>query len=161
VLQAKDLLDHASRLAATASGTDADFRRAVSASYYAIFHLISGSVAQQACPPTPPELRGRFQRALDHKTMRNAMQFFSTAESLKRLSIETGIACIFDMDIAEIAKTFGALYDAREFADYDVVDSGGTVNFSWRRNGLPGQNLLSMLGIVRNPPMKLSCFSHR
>jgi hypothetical protein len=59
------------------------------------------------------------------------MQFFSTPESLRKLSTETGISCIFDRDIAEIAKIFGELYDAREFADYDVVDAGGTVNFSW------------------------------
>jgi hypothetical protein len=131
VLQARDLLDHASRLVANSSSTDADFRRAVSASYYAVFHLISAAVAEQACPPTPPELRGRFQRALDHKSMKNAMQSFVTLDSLKKLSTDTGITCVYSKDIADIARAFGQLYDAREFADYDVVDSGGTVDFSW------------------------------
>jgi len=131
VLQANELLDHASRLVANASSLDADFRRAVSASYYALFHLIASAVAEQACPPTPPELRGRFQRALDHKSMKNAMQSFVTVDSLKKLSSDTGITCIYNKDVGDIARAFGQLYDAREFADYDVVDSAGVVNFSW------------------------------
>lgn len=131
MLQADDLLQHASRLIASAASTDADYRRAVSSCYYAVFHLISGAVATQACPPIPPELRGRFQRALDHKTMKNAMQSFVSPDSLKKLSTDTGISCVFNRDVADVAKVFGDLYDAREFADYDVVDSMGTVEFSW------------------------------
>lgn len=131
MLQADDLLQHASRLIVPSDCTDADYRRAVSSSYYAVFHLISAAVAEQACPPVPPELRGRFQRALDHKTMKNATQSFVTPESLKRLATDTGISCSFNKDVADVAKVFGDLYDAREFADYDVVDSMGTVEFSW------------------------------
>jgi hypothetical protein len=131
VLQAKELLDHAGRLVANGASTDADYRRAVSASYYAVFHLISAAVAEQACPPTPPELRGRFQRALDHKSMKNAMQSFVTQDSLKNLTKDTGISCVYNKDIADIARAFGQLYEAREFADYDVVDSGGTVEVLW------------------------------
>ena len=131
MLQAKELLDHAARLVANKTSTDADFRRAVSASYYAVFHLISGAVAGQACPPTPPELRGRFQRALDHKSMKNTMQSFVSLDSLKNLTNDTGISCVYNKDIADIARAFGQLYDAREFADYDVVDSTGTVKVQW------------------------------
>ena len=63
--------------------------------------------------------------------MKNGMQAFVTVESLKKLSTDTGISCVYDKDIAGIARAFSQLYDAREFADYDVVDSGGAVKFSW------------------------------
>lgn len=131
MLQARELLEHASRLVAYAASTDADYRRAVSACYYALFHMIAAAVAEQACPPTPPELRGRFQRALDHKSLKNAMQAFVTPESIRKLSTDTGITCVYNREIAAIARAFGQLYDAREFADYDVVDSAGAVDFSW------------------------------
>jgi len=134
VLQAKEILDHASRLLVAPASTDADFRRAVSASYYAVFHLISAAVAEQAYPPTPRELRGRFQRALEHRSAKNAMQSFVSHESVRGLAKEPGISCNYNQDIAEIAKAFGELQDARELADYDVVDSDGTVSFSWAKD---------------------------
>jgi len=31
----------------------------------------------------------------------------------------------------QVPRAFSQLYDAREFSDYDVVDSGGAVKFSW------------------------------
>ena len=134
MLRAREMLDHASKLVAVPVSTDADFRRAVSASYYAVFHLISAAVAEQAYPPTPSELRGRFQRALEHRSAKNAMQSFVTRESIKSLAKDPGISCIYNQDIADIAKAFGELQDARELADYDVVDSGGTVGFSWAKD---------------------------
>src|SRR5271168_1211493 len=116
---------------ATTTGTEADYRRSVSASYYAVFHLLSAAVASQACPPTPVGLRSKCQRALDHRVMKNAMASFLTQESLKRFSAETGISCIYSGDIADIAKAFGEVQEARHLADYDVLDSDGTVGFSW------------------------------
>lgn len=63
--------------------------------------------------------------------MKNTMQSFVTQDSLKNLTKDTGISCVYNKDIADIARAFGQLYDAREFADYDVVDSGGTVKVLW------------------------------
>lgn len=131
MLQADEMLDHASRLLAGSASTEVDFRRAASASYYAAFHLISAAVASQASPPSPPGLRERCQRVLEHRTMKNAMGYFLTPESLKRLSIEIGVPCIFSHDIAEIAKAFGELQDDRHLADYDVTDAQGKVGLSW------------------------------
>jgi hypothetical protein len=59
------------------------------------------------------------------------MQTFVTPDSLRKLSTDTGITCVYNKEIASIARTFGQLYDAREFADYDVVDSAGAVDSSW------------------------------
>jgi hypothetical protein len=122
--------------------TDADFRRAVSASYYAVFHLISAAVAEQAYPPTPHELRGRFQRALDHRGTKAAMQSFVTRDSVKSLAKDPGVSCNYNQDIADIAKAFGELQDARELADYDVVDSGATVGFSWAKDWVDKATLI-------------------
>jgi len=127
------MLDHASRLAGGLASVDADYRRAVSASYYAVFHLISAAAAEQAFPPYPRELRGRFQRALEHRSAKSAMQSFVTRESVQNLAKDPGVSCTYNQDIAEIAKAFGELQDARELADYDVVDSEGMVGLSWAK----------------------------
>lgn len=131
MLQADEILDHASKLLATVPGTEPNYRRAVSAAYYAVFHLISAAATSQACPPTPLGLRGRSQRALDHGVMKRAMASFLTAESVNRLSAEIHVSCTFLPELAEIAHGFADLQDARYLADYDVVDSQGIVGFSW------------------------------
>lgn len=127
---AEELIDHASRLLKSPA-TEADLRRAVSASYYAVFHLIAAAVASQASPASPPGLRGRIQRVLEHRAMKNAMEFFRTHDSCAKFSANIGILCVFSPDLAEIAKAYGELQDARHLADYDVVDSNGTIGLAW------------------------------
>jgi hypothetical protein len=127
---ADDLLDHASRLINSAK-TEADLRRGVSAAYYAVFHLLSAAVGSQVSPPTPQGMSGKIQRVLEHGAMRNAMESFRTPKSCTTLSANIGIQCAFSPDIAEIAKAYGELQDARHLADYDVVDSNGTVGLAW------------------------------
>ena len=140
--QADDLLDHAARLIATPAVSDIDFRRGVSASYYAVFHLISAAVAAQVSPQEPVGLRGRCQRALEHRAMKNAMARFLTPEGVKRLAEEVAVPCAFSQDIATIAKAFGDLQDERHLADYDVVDAEGKVGLSWASESLNKAKLL-------------------
>ena len=128
---ADDLLGHATRLLANTECNEADYRRSVSASYYATFHLISAAVAAKACPPGPPGLRGKWQRTLDHRAMKNGMAYFLTPESIRKFSADTVLPCIFSPDLSEIAKAFGELQEARNLADYDIVDSDGTVHILW------------------------------
>jgi hypothetical protein len=130
VLRAEELLDHSSRLLKSPS-TDADLRRAVSASYYAVFHLLSAAVASQVSPPSPQDMSGRIQRLLKHREMKIAMESFRTRDSCTALSANLGVPCAFSPDLGEIAKAFGELQDARHLADYDVVDSNGTVGLAW------------------------------
>jgi hypothetical protein len=134
VLQADQILNHASRLLTAAPGTEIDYRRAVSAAYYAVFHLISAAAVDQACPSTPTGLWGRGQRALDHGAMKRSMASFLTVESVKRLSTDIQVSSTFSQDLAEVAQGFADLQDARYLADYDVVDSQGIVGFSWASN---------------------------
>ena len=53
---ADDLLSQANRLAAASTGRprQADLRRAVSASYYALFHLLIGDAVQRLNPQPAP-----------------------------------------------------------------------------------------------------------
>lgn len=139
---ADELLDHASRLLAAPLVADIACRRAVSASYYAVFHLISAAVAAQASPQEPEGLRGRCQRALEHSAMKNAMARFLTPESVKRLSEEVAVPCAFSRDIETIARTFRYLQDERHLADYDVVDAERKVSLSWAADSLNKAELL-------------------
>lgn len=128
---ADDLLGHASRLLAAPAVSDVDCRRAVSASYYAVFHLISADAAEQASPQEPEGLRGRCQRVLEHRAMKNAMAGFRTPDSVKRLSDEIAVPCTFSPDLAMIARDFADLQDQRHLADYDAVDAEDQVGLSW------------------------------
>jgi hypothetical protein len=133
---ADDLLDHASRLIAASSVADIDYRRAVSASYYSVFHLLSESAAAQASPPTPPGMSGRIQRLLNHGPMREAMIPFSDSQKWSTFSTKLGIPCVFSPDLAVISQVYAELQDARHLADYDVVDAKSTVGILWARNCL-------------------------
>jgi hypothetical protein len=128
---ADDFLDHAAKLLAVPAVADIECRRAVSASYYAVFHSISAAAAAQASPPQPDGLRGRCQRALDHAAIEKAIGGFLTPDSVKKLSKEVAVPCAFSRDLAAIAKAFGDSQDDRHLADYDVVDSEGKVGLSW------------------------------
>lgn len=63
--------------------------------------------------------------------MKKAMASFLTADSVKRLPETVRVPCTFSRDLAEIAQTFAELQDARQLADYDVVDAEGIVSLSW------------------------------
>ena len=75
---AEELLEHARFLANLdeRTTTQANIRRAVSAAYYAVFHLLSAAIAKQISPSNPPGLRGRTQRALNHAEMYRAADLF-------------------------------------------------------------------------------------
>jgi hypothetical protein len=128
---ADELLDHASRVLSAPAVADVDCRRAVSASYYAVFHLLSDAVGIQVSPSAPAGMSGRIQRVLDHRPMRNAMVPFSDLDAFKKFSINLGIPCVFLPDLAVIVEVYANLQDARHLADYDVIDANGIVDLSW------------------------------
>jgi len=76
-------------------------------------------------------MSGRFQRALDHNPMRNAMVPFRSLENWTDFSDKKiGIPCTFSPDLAVIAQVFAELQDARQFADYDAIDVKSVINQS-------------------------------
>ena len=116
---AADLLAHAARLATDAehSGTgQVDLRRAVSASYYAAFHLLTMTAAESWAVGRE---RQRFARLFEHGKLRTA--FLALPAKLKeRLG---GNASADDQKVADrlaaIGKEFVALQQDRNSADYD------------------------------------------
>lgn len=160
MLQAEDLLDHASSLLAAQARDEVNYRRTVSACYYAVFHLISAAAAAQASPPIPNELRARCRRTLEHRAMKNAMASFLTPASLNRLCTETGIPCVFSLDLAEIARSFGELQDARHLADYDVVDLREKSGFRGHPSASTRLSVSLKLGSAPNRLKRQRCFSH-
>lgn len=111
-----------------------NLRRAVSAAYYAVFHLLSAEVARQMSPEAPKGLRGRTQRALDHGEMARAAKLFIQANEFAKdhgLPSDVGPLNPVSMKLARIAGNFRDLQQARYIADYDVEDAGKVVNYFW------------------------------
>ena len=118
-----DLIDnffsHAVRLAAPGKPSDTeqiDFRRAVSAAYYAVFHLLTTTAAESWAVDRE---RHRFARLFEHGELRTAS--LALPSKLKeRLGDNASPEDQKTADtLAAIAKTFVALQQDRNSADYD------------------------------------------
>jgi hypothetical protein len=116
---ADDYFSHAAGLVARgkSSGTEQiDFRRAVSAAYYAVFHLLTMTAAESWAVGRE---RHRFARLFEHGKLRSA----SLALPGKLKERLGGNASADQQKIADtlgaIAKEFVALQQERNSADYD------------------------------------------
>lgn len=118
---ADELIDQAERLAALDPGEpkQASLRRAVSAAYYGLFHMLAAEAAACMIPDTAPRLAAHFQRSLDHAAMRRTCQAFVAhggAGPLLDL-----LAGPLEAEIRRLAQSFVVLQQARQAADYDVL----------------------------------------
>lgn len=128
---ADELREHARSLL-SGPPTEVHLRRAVSAAYYALFHLLSSAVADQVSPDSPVGLRGRTQRALDHGQMAGAARSFSKPGKYPaNLPRDIGFSGLISPRLANVAESFVNLQEARYQADYDVLDAAGEVNLRW------------------------------
>jgi hypothetical protein len=77
-----DLLEQAEHLVARErkKPKQASLRRAVSAAYYALFHLLVNDGARLLSPTQPPGLSRRVQRAFNHSDMRTVCKGFVEAD---------------------------------------------------------------------------------
>ena len=94
----------------------ANLRRAVLASYYALFHLLTGESAQRLGPSTPASLTPHIRRAFDHTTMRQVCRAIVTPQSGLNQTFHLKVSA----DLRRVADAFGSLQDARHKADYDL-----------------------------------------
>jgi len=121
---AEELLEHARFLANLEASTtsQANIRRAISAAYYAVFHLLAAEVAAQVSPDSPAGLRERTQRALDHMQMVKVAKAFSQvgATRVKDLPDDIVLPNPVSKELAAIGNRFRLLQDERHVADYDV-----------------------------------------
>jgi len=109
-----DLIKHAIFLSDVNSPRDpkqVHLRRAISAAYYALFHLLTTEAAQNWKHRSQ---RNRFARMFDHGRMKTC----SSKVSSRPLPIEPAEISIAT-DLKLIADSFVSLQQARHTADYD------------------------------------------
>lgn len=94
----------------------ASLRRAVSAAYYAVFHLLLADAS--AALAKGSDLRLRVQRAFDHKSMKVCCTAFY-AKNLPA-SIAGLVTAPLEPEIVGVSKAFVELQQARHSADYDL-----------------------------------------
>jgi hypothetical protein len=139
-----DLLEQAGHLVTREpkKPKQASLRRAVSAAYYALFHLLVSDGAQLLSPKQPPGLSGRIQRAFNHGDMSTVCKGFvrnppAPTRDLLTLPLELALVTVLE--------AFVELQEARHQADYDptrtwnrlgaasLVDTARTAFASWQR----------------------------
>jgi hypothetical protein len=117
-----DLLEQAEHLALREPRRprQASLRRAVSAAYYAVFHLLSGEGATRLSPPQRL-LRAQVARAFAHRDMREVCRQVA-AGSLSTMTAPL-LSDPLEDELREVADAFVELQNARHSADYDLSAS--------------------------------------
>lgn len=122
----EDLLEQAKDLAGfeAKKPKQASLRRAVSASYYALFHLLVRACAQVLASGGSQLLRGRLSRVLDHTEMADACKRFSVwvtnqPPSLYQAFFPQGPST----NLRKVSSSFIELQQQRHDADYDLTRS--------------------------------------
>ena len=113
-----DLLRHARAVAGSLPGrTEADYRRAVSAAYYALFHAVTLQAARVIAAPERPAhwdaLTGRFT----HRHARLVATWVAGGLPAERFASRVA-GLEFDEQVQTIATAFQQLVREREEADY-------------------------------------------
>jgi hypothetical protein len=119
-----DLLDQADHLAGKEPRRpkQASLRRAASASYYALFHLlVDEAVLGLVRGPNPDDVRNLLRRAFDHGEMKRVCAAFSGGTLPP--SIAAALAGPIPADLRLVAEAFLELQQARHEADYDLSRS--------------------------------------
>jgi hypothetical protein len=142
-----DLLSHAIELVGSDSletePNEINFRRAISASYYGLFHQINGAAVDLIAPNVPTVTKHRIQRWFDHGEMKRICSRFLPAQLDQPLLDLIGPSSTADLQT--VARSFIQLQEARHRADYDLsykldlqqarqhVELAITAFESWRR----------------------------
>jgi hypothetical protein len=116
------LLAHAQGLTGapvTAGAEVVDFRRAVSAAYYAVFHALSLAVARRLVPGSPDEMRYRIVRSVDHGRTREVLRWLTVPNGGREQVVEVLSRLRSSPALVELAAVFTDLHAARQRADYD------------------------------------------
>lgn len=121
-----DLLKQAVRLARLdpTRPKQANLRRAISATYYALFHLLVDEACrvQIGAQHNQAAFRQVLGRAFVHTVMKEACKSFAGG-TLKK-GVAKGLPAGFTVpaQIRDIASTFVELQDSRHLADYDLTE---------------------------------------
>ena len=120
----KDLLDQADHLVKKEPKRpkQASLRRAVSAAYYALFHLLTEAAARRLIPGTGGDreaLRVILRRAFGHGEMAAISKSFRSGSPPARWQDVLGVTGL-TADVRKVADAFVDLQEARHEADYDA-----------------------------------------
>lgn len=140
---AKDLLEQASHLASRERGKpkQASLRRAISAAYYSVFHLVVADAARRVVDV--PRLRPVVGRAFEHRKL------LAVANAIERIAskpkdqhwLRQHLTLPVSGDLAAFCSTFADLQDRRHDADYNVAaaftrsDAFGVVTLAQAAHG--------------------------
>ena len=116
---ARDLLEQAGHLARRERGRprQASLRRAVSAAYYALFHLLLEEAALQAVPGSLAIWRPMSARAINHGDLKKVAAWFSSGS----LPAPLTLTALLSADIRLVAQACSQIQQARHQADYDTT----------------------------------------
>lgn len=126
-----DLLDQAKILASydAKRPRQANLRRAISAAYYALYHLLVREGADRLAPGQPARLRHQVRRAFNHANMKKVCEQFSYVDISKLApSTRVLITAPIEPNLALIADSFVVLQEERHRADYDTWESFSRVD---------------------------------
>jgi uncharacterized protein (UPF0332 family) len=118
----RDLLQQAHHLARREprKPRQASLRRAISAAYYALFHLLVAEASRRLVRGEDREaLRQCLRRAFSHEAMKSASQGFRGMSPSPKLAPALGRQGL-PRNLARVADAFLALQQARHEADYDT-----------------------------------------
>ncbi len=162
-----DLLEQAEHLVARERKRpkQASLRRAVSAAYYGLFHLLVADGAQLLSPKQPPGLSILIRRAFNHGDMRNVCKGFvqaNVAAGRGRPSDgppdATHALLTFPLELAlvSVLEAFVELQEARRQAEYDLT---GT----WSRLGgkKPRRDRPQRIRKLADDPSQFKCGGFR
>jgi hypothetical protein len=120
---ADDLLAQAQHLATREprKPKDASLRRAVSSSYYALFHLLVDAATRVILPAKDKTLRGQLARSFTHQRMREAAQEVTTSSANGSKGWFQLGPTLPSADLRSVAQAFIDLQQARHDADYNLA----------------------------------------
>ena len=98
----------------------ASLRRAVSAAYYSLFHLLVDEAVNRMISAPRDSLRDCLRRAFAHTNMRTVAQQFARGDVSPKLS--PGLdGQLLQPELVNVAATFVDVQQARHEADYDTA----------------------------------------
>ena len=97
----------------------ANLRRAISAAYYALFHLLVAEASNRFTPGSPANLASRVGRSLQHSEMKQTCRAISESHSSK--VFEALLPHGFGEEIHTVANGFVRMQARRHEADYDLT----------------------------------------
>ncbi len=115
----QDMLDHAKFLAVhdPRKPKQANLRRAISAAYYAVFHMLTSDAS--AIFVKEPSLRASFKRIYSHAEMSKVAKRVRAGDLPRRVPAK-GI--IVPPKLRNVAEAFVELQEARHEADYNAEE---------------------------------------